>query len=187
MHPCFRALAASIAIAGSGAALSGCFLNEIVSPCVRLNPLTGKVSAKHITDLEGVWRLATIDGQPIPVTGYALPGSQDLLMSGALEFSATDRLWADDCKTIRRSDGLAAAYYRLRRNGVDSEKYQNGFYERDFEAFTASLNALGRSTPMEVGTDMAGAPSRVTIRAKIPVPILGDITYVLEFRRSFAL
>lgn len=186
MHPWFRAFAATIAIAGSGVALSSCFLNEIASPCVRLNPLTGKVSSYHITDLEGVWRLATIDGRPIPVSGYALPGSPDLLMSGTLQFSATDRLWADDCKTIRRSDGLAAAYYQLRRNGFDSEKYQNGFYTRDFEARTASLNALGRSTPMEVEVAMNGEPSAVIVRATIPVPIFGDITYVLEFRRSFA-
>lgn len=184
MHSCFRAFAATVAIAGSSAALSGCFLNEIASPCVRMNPLTGKVSARHATDLEGVWRLATIDGRPIPTTGYALPGSTSLLMSGVLAFTATDRLWADDCETIRRSDGLATAYYRLQKDGVESEKYQNGFYERDFEAATASLNALGRSVPMEIGENLSREPIRITVRANIPVPILGDVTYVLEFRRS---
>ena len=125
--------------------------------------------------MDGVWALATVDGSPIPATGYVIQGKSDRVRAGSIEFRTRD-VPLGSCERPKESTGVAIATYLLADNTgrpKSPSKVQAGSFTYKHEAGTLTLRALGRS--------VSGPRTGSSFTVSGEVPDFG--THTLVFRR----
>lgn len=166
--------------------LPACDITRLTTPCGNSQYSEDGRFLAAKDRIDGLWRLTTIDGSPIPASGYALPKSPlsqaptKFLRAGILVFTTTSANFSDDCGTLKNSSGTALAQYVLTVSGTNNRKEYPGRFSADhLNPRVATLGAGEYTLPIEI----TGTPAHtMTARATIEEFGIG-FTYVLVFKR----
>lgn len=171
-----RFIMATVCVLATSTIVTSCdLLESALAPC----PPT---SEPDDTLMDGLWRLTTIDGKPIPEgTGFKLPGVEKYLMSGSAFFTTTAKQQDGNCKAVLQSSGYIDFLYKIRTPASTNSSMYPGRFRRDHEDNTTSLGADKYTVQAEVsGPD--NVPAHMEITAEVKVLGIG-VEYTLVFER----
>jgi len=136
---------------------------EITQPC------------DSASDLDGLWRVMTINGQP--AMNWPLPTTTDRFHSGVIEFY-TD--FNDDCTPNGNAEGTAVAIYAIRKNdgSFQSDRITARFWRT---GRSQDGNSLRESTITLKATTytVSGTQTGITMTLPGAHPKFGNATLVL--------
>lgn len=144
--------------------LSGCIL--IGEPCKQF---------PSEYSLAGTWRLAEVNGQPLPAAGFVIPSSSDRLRGGALSFAPRPGQCESDVP--RESGTFLAEYELLNASGAPkpTQIYSGGFEHG------GELTAVRDVKIQADGRSSFGKSYTTELRFVGTLPQLGGVT--VTFRR----
>ena len=162
------------------AASSGC--KEVLDPCWKDFGKDAEADAIILSTLlsDKQWPLKTINGSPIPSTGFIAPDASARLYGGSLTFQTND-WWGDKtCGAAFESVGVVIGTYDVHLPGAPSIPGQNaGSFHAMHEAGTVVF-AAAKATKTAT---LAGTIGSRTITAQgIRIRNLGDQLYTLVFQ-----
>jgi hypothetical protein len=123
----------ALAVLGAAVLMSGC---SMLNPCQD----TGN-------SINGTWAIVSVNGQPIPTTGYPLPSGSDRLAAGTLSFQMLREECEGDVLTVEEGP-VVADYTLLTAAGAPkpSQTYA-GSFSHSLIGTRVSVSADGRTVP----------------------------------------
>jgi len=171
------ALAAALCVGAS----SGCW--EALDPCW-INPDRDPGNTHDILrtllSASSGWDLTTINGSPIPVTGFRAPDATARLYAGQLTFQTRDWWGNNKCTSAFESVGTVSGRYDVHLPGAPSQPGSSaGSFHAKHEAGTVIFAAAKATKSGELKGEIG---YRTLTVANIRIRNLGDGLYDLVFK-----
>ena len=160
---------------------SGCA--EFIDPCKKDIHVAGAADPFNNNLLSGrTWTLVSVNGVPIPATGFRVPDATARLYGGSLDFRTTDWWGNDECTATFESVGNVIGTYDVHDPGSLSIPGQNaGSFHARHEAGTVTF-AAAKAT--KTATLQGEVGLRWIIADNISIRNLGNGLYRLAFQES---
>jgi len=173
-----RSPAVVAALLSVGASL-GC--DEFIDPCKKDIHVAGAADPFTNNLLSGrTWTLVSVNGVPIPATGFQVPDATARLYGGSLDFRTTDWWGNDECSATFESVGNVIGTYDVHAPGTLGIPGQNaGSFHARHEAGTVTF-AAAKAT--KTATLQGEVGLRWIIADNISIRNLGNGLYRLAFQ-----